>query len=124
MDVGQIFFLPVLSRPADFLPAKIKGNYWHTGIVFDGRVYETFNEGRHSIKPAEQRMKELATQNAEFVHNVSVNTEKLESEILSGTSCGEYVARVIGMSNDTGPKKTHWPQDVYDYLKNNGGKNA
>ncbi|MFA6315218.1 MAG: hypothetical protein WC648_02520 [Candidatus Paceibacterota bacterium] len=47
--------------------------------------------------------------------DIIVDKNKLISEIDSGTDCGEFVGRVIGLSSNTGSKKQYWPEEVYDY---------
>ena len=115
--MSQAFFLPIETRPENLPPLiKMEGRFWHTGIIHEDKVYECFNHGRNSISEFdEKRKQELKDQRAVFV-DVVADKEKLLSEINSGTDCSEYVARVVGLSANTGDKKEFWPEQVYDYL--------
>jgi uncharacterized membrane protein (UPF0127 family) len=114
---AQIFFLPLETRSKDFPPLlKMVGKFWHTGIIYNGKVYECFNLGRNSVLDFNEEFKnKLENQKAVFI-NSKINLEKLNSEINSGTDCSEYVARVIGLSKNIGPVKIFWPEEVYDYI--------
>jgi len=114
---GLAFFLPLETRPKDY-PAleKMVGKFWHTGIIYENRIFECFNHDRKSIDDfSDSKKKTLADMQAVFV-NIIVNTDKLNSEINSGTDCSEYVARVVGLSANTGSKKQYWPEEVYNYI--------
>lgn len=94
----------------------MKGNFWHTGIIYEGKAYECFNYGRSAISDCgKERMDALHAMQAVIV-DADIDERKLLSEINSGTSCSEFVARVIGLSRDEGEAKEYWPQDVHDYL--------
>lgn len=114
---AKIFFLPIETRPKDFPPLlKMVGKFWHTGIIYNGKVYECFNFGKNSISDFNEEFKnKLENQKAVFV-DVKINLEKLNSEINSGTDCSEYAARVIGLSENIGPVKIFWPEEVYSYI--------
>lgn len=111
---AKIFFLPIETRPKEFPPLlKMVGKFWHTGIIYDNKVYECFNFGRNSISNFDEETKnKLENQKAVFV-NSKINLEKLNLEINSETDCSEYVARVIGLSKTTGSIKNFWPEEVY-----------
>lgn len=115
--IDQVFFLPIETRPANLPPLiKMEGKFWHTGIIHNGKVYECFNYGRNSISEFdEKRKKETKDQKAIFV-DIGVDKDKLLSEINSGTDCAEYVARVVGLSGNTGDKKEYWPEEVYNFI--------
>lgn len=115
---AQAFFLPLETRPKNFPPLeKMVGKFWHAGIIYDGKVYECFNHGKNSISDFEEKKKqELISQNAVFVDIKSFDANKINSEINSGTDCSEYVARVVGMSQNVGAKKEFWPEEVYDFI--------
>lgn len=118
-----IFFLPLKDRPKHFRPLKdFKGEFWHTGIITkEGEIYECFDSGMWSISGLAKLRKD------EFANMVCVEAEiddkKLKKELKSGTDCAEYVARCTGLSNLKGSTKGDlWPEDVYELLKNNGGR--
>lgn len=115
----QAFFLPIETRPKNLSPLqKMVGKFWHAGIIHNGKVYECFNFGRNSVSEFdEKRKQELNDQKAVFV-DIGVNKDKLLSEINSGTDCSEYVARVIGLSENNGNKKEYWPEEVYNFIIN------
>lgn len=118
---AKAFFLPLETRPQNYPPIPdLVGKFWHAGIIHDGKVYECFNHGRNSISDYnDERNKELEKAGAIFVEIIP-DEGKIDSEITSGTSCSEYVARVVGMSSNTGPKKEFWPEEVLQFiLKNN-----
>ena len=110
--IGTVFFLPKTKD-------KIMiGNYWHTGIIYNGNVYETFNHGHNAITSSAKRLPELKKENAVFL-DTKIYPEKLEREIKSGTSCEQFVLRVIGMSVLKGDDKGHLqPGEVYTMIKN------
>ena len=114
---AKAFFLPIETRPKSLPPLqKMVGKFWHTGIIHEGKVYECFNFGRNSVSEFDEKKKEdLAEMKAVFV-DIDANEKKLKPEISSGTDCSEYVARVVGMSQNTGDKKEFWPEQVYDFL--------
>ncbi len=92
------------------------GRFWHTGLIHNGKVYECFNFGRKSVRNFDEtRKRELIDQKAVFV-NMVPDIDKIHSEINSGTDCSEYVARVVGMSSNTGNKKEYWPEEVYNFI--------
>ncbi|MFA6797535.1 MAG: DUF192 domain-containing protein [Candidatus Paceibacterota bacterium] len=111
---AKIFFLPIETRPKEFPPLlKMVGRFWHTGIIYNNKVYECFNFGRNSISDFDEEVnKKLENQKVVFI-NSKINLEKLDSEISSGTDCSEYVARVVGLSKTAGPVKNFWPEEVY-----------
>ena len=114
---AKIFFLPIETRPKEFPPLlKMVGKFWHTGIIYNGKVYECFNFSKNSISDFNDEFKnKLENQKAVFV-DTKINLEKLNSEINSGTDCSEYVARVVGLSKNIGPVKVFWPEEVYNYI--------
>lgn len=114
---AKIFFLPIETRPESLPPLKeMKGKFWHTGVIVDGKVYECFNHGRHAIGDYDDRKaKELEDMRAVLVET-EIDQDKLKSEIGSGTSCGGYVARVVGLSEETGNVKEYWTEEVYNLL--------
>ena len=116
---AKAFFLPIETRPKSLPPLqKMVGKFWHTGIIHEGKVYECFNFGRNSVSEFDEKKKEdLAEMKAVFV-DIDANEKKLKSEISSGTDCSEYVARVVGMSQNTGDKKEFWPEQVYNFIIN------
>jgi len=111
---AKIFFLPIETRPKEFPPLlKMIGKFWHTGIIYNNKVYECFNFGRNSISDFDEETKnKLENQKAVFV-NSKINLEKLNLEINSGTDCSEYVARVVELSKTIGSIKNFWPEEVY-----------
>jgi len=113
---ASVFFLPIETRPKDYPPLeKMVGRFWHVGIIHKDKIYECFNYGRKSITNFDvSKEKTLVGMKAIFI-DIIVDESKLNSEIDSGTDCGEYVARVIGLSTNTGSKKQYWPEEVYDY---------
>ena len=111
------FFLPLETRPKEFAPLSNIKNFWHTGIIFEGRVYECFNSGKHRISEESERMPEFTKQKAKFVKTL-IDSDKLKSELTSGTSCDEFVLRATGHSNLTGDNKgTRYPEDVKKILE-------
>lgn len=116
---AQVFFLPNKNRPKDLpaLPAGF-GDFWHAGIVYQGSVYECFSQGKHAVSPFDARRQASLLKDAAVFLDANIDPAKLESEIKSGTSCGEYVARVVGLSQSQGDVKRFSPQEVYDFLNN------
>jgi len=114
---AEAFFLPTKTRPSSLPPLKRDiGKYWHTGIVHDDKVYETFNQGRHRVASLAKRGPELIAQGAEFLP-AQVDPLRLRKEIRSGTSCDEFVLRVTGHSNRSGADKgKKYPDDVHQAL--------
>jgi len=117
--IGIIYFLPAKFRLVNLppIPTILKNSkYWHTGITYNNKCYECFNFGRYNISLMRIRYREFP--NGQFTainHPIDIN--KLKSEITSGTSCSEYVARVVGLSNKTGPDKgLYLPDDLYRIL--------
>jgi hypothetical protein len=122
---ANVFFLPLATRPKALPPINIPGikRFWHTGIVYENKVYETFNFGRWSKSPFSKRSRELKKQGAVWVGEIQIGKGKLESELTSGTSCGQYVFRVVGLSKLEGPNKgDRYPDDVYECLVKGLGK--
>ena len=116
---GLAFFLPVETRPKEMheLTDSRFNKYWHVGIIYQGKVYETFNSGKYDISEVLKRGQELLKQKAVFVSISEIDRKKLEMEIISGTSCDEYVLRCIGISDRKGNDKgDRFPDDVYDLL--------
>jgi len=113
----SIFFLPLSDRPKKFPLLKfIKGKFWHTGIIYKDKVYETFNHNKWKISDL-SRLNDPEFKNAIYL-DYSINTKKLVSELKSRTDCAEYVARVSELSNRNGSNKGNlWPEDVYNLMK-------
>ena len=123
---GLVFLLPMEDRPSDLppLPPEMeKMKFWHTGVVYDGQVYETFNHARNSINPTEERLKDSAFKNVVYT-SCPINTSRLMSEIESGTDCATYVGRILGISNTIGFEKDPkiWPDTIFDHLKSQGAR--
>ena len=120
MDKAIVFFLPVNTRPKEYPPLPSPMNrhkFWHTGIIYKDKVYETFNKDRYSVKPLSDRLPELKDAEAVYVDHV-ILPEKLKEHIKSGTSCGQFVLRTIGKSDLKGSDKgEYYPQDVYNMIK-------
>ncbi len=116
---GLVFFLPLETRPKNIFSLShpnIK-KYWHTGIIYHGSVYETFDYGKFAISKIIDRGLELLEQKAVFVLVPSIDEEKLQNELKSGTSCDEYVLRCTNMSDKKGTDKgDKYPDDVYKLL--------
>lgn len=115
-DNAIVFFLPLSTRgnlnPLD--PNKFK-RFWHTGIIYNGKVYETFSNLRYALGN-QKRIDELKELNAIFIES-HIIVSKLNSELKSGTSCDEFVLRVLGLSDKVGDNKGElYPDDVYDLL--------
>lgn len=112
---GLIFFLPINTRPNHYPPIKIPGSYWHTGVIYAGKVYECFNYEKYSVSNLEERKPELDRQKARYVP-FRVFPSKLD-EVKSGTSCENFVLRAIGISRLIGPNKGElYPQDAYNII--------
>lgn len=114
-----VFFLPLATRPKTlpkFQHPNIK-KFWHTGIIHKGKVFETFNFGGNSVGDLAARGEELVGQRAVFIRAPLILEGKLKSEIKSGTSCDEFVLRVIGVSERKGDDKGNmFPDDVFTLL--------
>ena len=111
-----IFFLPIKTRSLNLPDIKLPKDhkFWHTGIIYKNKIYETFNHGKYSISKFNK--KELNIQEAEYTE-YKIDINKLYSELNSGTSCGTYVARVVGVCNSKGSIKTYYPDDIYNIIK-------
>lgn len=118
--IGVIYFLPTEFRPITLPPLPIilkDSKYWHTGIAYNNKCYECFNFGRYRISQLKKRYKEFPIGHVDFI-NYYIDLHKLQSEINSGTSCSEYVAKVTGLSNRTGYNKgIYFPDDIFRILK-------
>jgi len=113
---ASIFFLPISTRPDGYLKLNPElKQYWHTGIIYKGKVYECFNNNQYAITDLSKRKKELEEQEAVYITK-EIDLNKLKSEIKSGTSCGTYVARCLGIDNSKGYEKTMYPLDVYNKI--------
>ena len=113
---ASIFFLPISTRPDGYLKLNPElKQYWHTGIIYKGKVYECFNNYQYAISDLSIRKKELEEQEAIYITK-EIDLNKLKSEIKSGTSCGTYVARCLGIDNSKGYEKTMYPLDVYNKI--------
>jgi len=119
-DTGIIYFLPTRYRPHNLppLPPRMRRSmFWHVGITYSGKCYECFNYGKYRITLTRIRYKEFPNGKAVFIDNNDIDINKLRSEIISGTDCAEYVARVIGLSDKTGlDKGKYYPDDLYNIL--------
>lgn len=117
--LSLVFFLPVETRPKSlptFSHPSIK-TFWHTGIVHNNYVYETFNYGKYSKKQAKNRGQDLLEQKAIFVRINNLSEHRLETELYSGTSCDEYVLRCLELSDRKGSDKgDKFPDDVYEIV--------
>ena len=114
---ATIFFLPLSTRPKHYPPIDMKGEYWHTGIIYKNKVYETFNNAKYRVSNLSSIKKDLDKQKAAYLTNIPIDPTKLSSELKSGTSCDEYVLRVTNKSNTKGKDKgKHNPTDVYRML--------
>jgi len=110
-NTATIFFVPF--NPKSFEKHIVKGDLQHTGVIYNGTVYETFNHGKFNVESESTRKPELEKQNAIFFQ-YPIIPNKL-SEVNSGTSCEQFVLRVMGKSNLIGPNKgSLYPQDVHD----------
>ncbi|MEI6421267.1 MAG: hypothetical protein WCP55_03555 [Lentisphaerota bacterium] len=121
---GLIFLLPIEDRPSDLppLPPEMeKMHFWHTGVVYEGHVYETFNHARNKISSSNERLSDPSFKNVVFV-SYPINTSKLLSEVDSGTDCATYVGRILGISTTVGYEKDPkiWPDTIYEKLKDEG----
>lgn len=116
-----IFFLSLEDRPKDFPPLKnFKDCFWHCGIISESKIYECFNFGKWKISSLE-RKNDPEFKNAVYLET-KIDTEKLTSEIKSGTDCAEFVARCANLSNLNGSSKGDlWPEDVYNLLQKKHG---
>lgn len=123
---GLVFLLPMEDRPADFPPLPdnmAEHRFWHTGIIYNGQIYETFNHSKSSIKSAIDRLSDPAFKNVVYA-STPINTSKLIAEIDSGTDCATYVGRVLGLSDTKGYEKDPkiWPDTIFEHLKSQGGR--
>jgi hypothetical protein len=116
VSFASIFFLPISTRPDGYLKLNPElKQYWHTGIIYKGKVYECFNNNQYAISDLSIRKKELEEQEAIYITK-EIDLNKLKSEIKSGTSSGTYVARCLGIDDSKGYKKTMYPLDVYNKI--------
>lgn len=118
-----VFFLPIKTRPKE-LPELINypkdHKFWHTGIIYNNYIYQTFNFGRYQkTELTKEIYNNLITQEAIFIDVKNINIKKLNSELTSGTSCGTYIGRVLNLDNSIGPIKTLYPDDTYNLIINN-----
>ena len=67
LNIATIFFLPITKDKTIAV-----GNYWHTGIIFKNKVYETFNHGRYKISDI-TRVEELK----KYGHGTIIKVTKL-----------------------------------------------
>lgn len=117
-QIVTLFFLPLEDRPKHFSPLKnFKGKFWHTGIIKNNEeIYECFNFGMWSISSI-AKLKKDEFKNAVYI-KARIKSEKLLSELKSGTDCAEYVARCTGISKLKGNNKGElYPEDVFNLLK-------
>jgi len=110
-NIATIFFLPKNKGE------MMIGKYWHCGVIYNGQVYETFDQGYSSITHVSKRMPELKKEKAVFLET-KIYPEKLDREVNSGTSCEQFSLRVMGMSNLKGTDKGNLlPSDVYKIIQ-------
>lgn len=96
---AKAFYLPTIKRPIKFglIPDGIR-DYWHTGIVYDGKVYETFSHGKNMVSDSLSRLPELNQMGAEWQDVYLKTPENLTSFLKEGLSCDNYVEKVLGLS--------------------------
>jgi len=116
MKEAEVFFLPTKTRPGTLGKLNKKMEYWHTGIIYDNKVYECLNNSKYSITKEDERVKELSKQKAIYIEK-KIDIKKLESEIKSGTSCSTYVARCLGIDDSKGSEKTIYPDELYEKIE-------
>lgn len=117
----QAFFLPVETRSKGLPPlTEMVGKYWHAGIIHDGRVYECFNHGRYSISGLDEAKVNSLKEQKAIIVDIIGDVGKIEGEITSGTSCSEYVARVVGLSSNSGAVKQYWPEEALKFINSIG----
>ena len=112
---GYIFFIP-LQNEEDRAP-YLKGDIQHTGIYIGNTFYECFNYENTIIQDANKRIKRFSELYPIYIPIKNIDTYKIYDNIFSGTCCDEFVARVIGISNEKGINKgEYFPEDIYKLL--------
>lgn len=99
-STATIFFLPMKTRPSHFPKINMKGKYWHTGVIYQGKVYETFNRGKYRVSAERDRKDSFDNMDADFIYNVPIDPKKLHSELKTGTSFDEKPCLSIDMLSD------------------------
>ena len=113
---GYIFFIP-LQKEEDRAP-YLKGIYQHVGIYIEDTFYECFNYENTIIQNANKRIERFSELNPIYIPIKNIDTWKIYNNVFSGTCCDEFVARVIGLSNNKGTNKgEYFPEDIYKLLK-------
>lgn len=96
---AKVFYLPTPKRPKNFgpVPSGIK-EYWHVGILFDGKIYENFSAGKHLVSDVTKRIPELDEMGAEWQNVFLSNPDNLDIFLRDGLPCDNYVEKVLGLS--------------------------
>ena len=97
---AKVFYLPVSKRPLNFgpLPEYFK-DFWHVGILYEGRVYENFSGKRFMVSEEERRVPELNEMGAEWQEVILKYPQNLEKFLKEGMSCDNYVEKVLGLES-------------------------
>jgi len=112
---GYVFFIP-LQKEEDRVP-YLKGRFQHVGVYVKNTFYECFNYENINISDANKRIKRLSELNPIYIPIKNIDTYKIYDNIFSGTCCDEFVARVIGLSNEKGKDKgKYFPEDIYNII--------
>lgn len=89
-----VFLLPIKNRPTQILPINIRGKYWHTGIIQDGKVYETFSN--HKFKISDFNENDSIFFGMELIEVPRIEESLLQELLQKGLPCDNYVNSVLG----------------------------
>jgi len=114
IDKATIFFFPLTTRPKQHFKLNKKHfkKFWHVGIIYKNKVYETFKSGRNYITNYNQRRNIFKKFKAVFINNVNIKKDLLTKYINSGYDCATYTAYILGLSKP----KQYYPDNIYQYL--------
>ncbi|MFH0906075.1 MAG: hypothetical protein V1824_01940 [archaeon] len=94
---AYIFLLHKQDRPSDLPPLEfeLEGEFWHCGIIYKDKVYETFGSGRYSITDLKDRETDL--EKAEVISMELKHPENLNLFVIRGQPSDNFVNSVLGL---------------------------
>jgi hypothetical protein len=91
---AYVFLLKLKDRPKKFPKINLIGKYWHAGIIYRNKVYETFSNKKYSISKFEFK----TMKNAELYLVQLKEPKRLKQFIGKGLPCDNFVNKVLKYS--------------------------
>jgi hypothetical protein len=88
---AYVFLLKLKDRPKKYPKINLIGKYWHTGIIYRNKVYETFSNNKFNISNFNNKQ----FLNAEFYLIKIKDPKKLRKFIELGLPCDNFVNKVL-----------------------------